>query len=164
MVKAAQRGGHSFRPGGRQPAGAARPTVGRLCMQGPRPSCPGSWRAAVPWTIPRRNLVFVSSISRQADECSSRHLLNVALIFFRPWSCPTTYREAINQPQTSLPCGPRKALEAAPAGSHLPSRAAGGDGGSLLLHLLGDTRGDTVLSADGETEAQRGRTGTQAAM
>lgn len=31
------------------------------------------------------------------------------------------YGEAINQPQTSLPCGLLKALEAAPAGSHRPS-------------------------------------------
>lgn len=93
-------------PRGRQPAGAACPTLGRLCMQGPHPSCPGSWRAASPWTIPRWNLVFFSFISSPGRRAAPpERLLNTALIFLRPWSCPTIHWEAINWPQTSLPCG-----------------------------------------------------------
>lgn len=105
------------------------------------------------WTIPRRNLVFASSVSRQADELL---LLNIySTLFLQTLVLPRdlrgSHKPAPNKPALWPP------ESSGSSSSRVPSAiwAVGGDDRHLLLHLLSDPQGDTVLSADGETEAQR---------
>lgn len=65
------------------------PHTGPIVLQGARPSCPGCWHTAGPWTIPRQNLVFFGFISGSGRQASPpERSLNAALVFLRPWSCP----------------------------------------------------------------------------
>lgn len=81
--------------------------------------------AAAPWTIPRRNLVFLCLLSRPGDELLPQRRLSTALVFLTPWCCPTVRREAVNQ--ASRPVAPGKAWTRLHSSARLAASRRWGD-------------------------------------